>query len=122
MGVIHSGFIYTMGLPHEMIESFGYKYKISLDNIVFNTSVKLSFITQYPLRLLSIFLQAKQLVIHSGFIYTMGLPHEMIESFGYKYIFENNKSYLQLLNGISEYIISADCYQFNDYSKNPTES
>lgn len=56
-------------------------------------------------------------VIHSGFIYTMGLPHEMIESFGYKYIFENNKSYLQLLNGISEYIISADCYQFNDYSK-----
>lgn len=56
-------------------------------------------------------------VIHSGFIYTMGLPHKMIESFGYKYIFENNKSYLQLLNGISEYIISADCYQFSDYSK-----
>ena len=56
-------------------------------------------------------------VIHSGFIYTMGLPHEMIESFGYKYIFENNKNYLQLLNGISEYIISSDCYQFDDYSK-----
>ncbi len=56
-------------------------------------------------------------VIHSGFIYTMGLPHEMIESFGYKYIFENNKNYLQLLNGTSEYIISSDCYQFDDYSK-----
>lgn len=55
--------------------------------------------------------------IHSGFVYTMGLPHEMIKSSGYKYIFESNKSYLQLLNGISEYIISADNYQFNDYSK-----
>lgn len=56
-------------------------------------------------------------VIHSGFVYTMGLPHDMIESFGYKYVFESNKSYLRLLNGISEYIISADSYQFNDYSK-----
>ncbi len=61
-------------------------------------------------------------VIHSGFVYTMGLPHEMIESFGYKYIFENNKRYLQLLNGISEYIISADCYQFDDYSKYATSN
>ncbi len=55
--------------------------------------------------------------IQTGFIYTMGLPHEMLESFGYQYIFENNKNYLQLLNGHSEYIISADCYQFDDYSK-----
>ena len=36
-------------------------------------------------------------VIQTGFVYTMGLPHEMLESFGYQYIFENNKSYLQLL-------------------------
>ena len=35
--------------------------------------------------------------IQSGFIYTMGLPYEMLESFGYQYIFENNKNYLQLL-------------------------
>ena len=55
--------------------------------------------------------------IQTGFIYTMGLPHEMIKSFGYHYIFENNKNYLKLLNGHSEYIISADCYQFDDYSK-----
>ena len=55
--------------------------------------------------------------IQTGFIYTMGLPHEMIESSGYPYIFENNKNYLQLLNGHSEYMISADNYQFNDYSK-----
>ena len=56
-------------------------------------------------------------VIQTGFVYTMGLPHEMLESFGYQYIFENNKNYLQLLNGYSEYVISADCYQFDDYSK-----
>ena len=56
-------------------------------------------------------------VIQTGFVYTMGLPHEMLESFGYQYIFENNKSYLQLLNGQSEYVVSADCYQFDDYSE-----
>ena len=33
------------------------------------------------------------------------------------YIFENNKNYLQLLNGQSEYVVSADCYQFDDYSE-----
>lgn len=55
--------------------------------------------------------------IQTGFIYTMGLPHDKIESFGYQYIFENIKSYLQLLNGQSEYLISADNYQFDDYSK-----
>lgn len=55
--------------------------------------------------------------IQTAFIYTMGLPHDMIDSFGYHYIFENNKSYLQLLNGQSEYLISADNYQFDDYSK-----
>ena len=47
----------------------------------------------------------------------MGLPYEMLESFGYQYIFESNKNYLQLLNGHSEYIVSADSYQFDDYSK-----
>ena len=47
----------------------------------------------------------------------MGLPYSKIEEFGYKYIFENNKNFLQLLNGHSEYILSADCYQFDDYSK-----
>ena len=56
-------------------------------------------------------------VIQTGFVYTMGLPHEMLESFGYQYIFENNKSYLQLLTGQSEYVVSADCYQFDDYSE-----
>lgn len=48
-------------------------------------------------------------VIQTGFIYTMGLPYEMLGSAGYRYIFENNKDYLRLLNGHSEYMISADC-------------
>lgn len=55
--------------------------------------------------------------LQTGFIYTMGVPHDMIETFGYHYIFDTNKSYLQLLNGESEYMISADSYQFDDYSK-----
>lgn len=54
--------------------------------------------------------------IQTGFIYTMGLPHNMVDSSGYQYLFENNKSYLQLLNGQSEYLISADNYQFDNYS------
>lgn len=55
--------------------------------------------------------------ISTGFIYTMGIPIDMIEESGYKYIFESNKKYLQILNGSSEYIISADNSQFDDYSK-----
>jgi len=50
--------------------------------------------------------------IQSGFIYTMGLQYEMLESFGYQYIFENNKNYLQLLKGHSEYIVSAESNGF----------
>lgn len=60
--------------------------------------------------------------IQTGFIYTMGLPHDRLDEFGYHYIFENNKSYLQLLNGQSSYIISADNYQFDDYSAYATSN
>lgn len=55
--------------------------------------------------------------IQSGFIYTMGLPRDKVAAMGYPYIFETNKSYLELLHGNSEYLISADNYQFDDYSK-----
>lgn len=55
--------------------------------------------------------------IHTGFLYTMGIPHERVESSGYQYIFDSTKNYLQLLKGHSEYIVSADNYQFDDYSK-----
>ncbi|GAA6408347.1 flavodoxin family protein [Blautia hominis] len=55
--------------------------------------------------------------IQTGFIYTMGIPHDFINDSGYQYIFDTNKRYLELLNGKSEYLISADNYQFDDYSK-----
>ncbi|MDR0508592.1 MAG: flavodoxin family protein [Candidatus Methanoplasma sp.] len=55
--------------------------------------------------------------ISTGFIYTMGVPHDAVESIGYKYIFESNASLMHRLNGISEYVVSADNYQFDDYSK-----
>lgn len=55
--------------------------------------------------------------ISSGFIYTMGIPSSMLERVGYEYIFESNKRYMQMLNGRSEYLLSMDNYQFDDYSK-----
>lgn len=55
--------------------------------------------------------------IQTGFIYTMGIPHDLIKTSGYQYIFDTNQSYLELLNGKSEYLISADNYQFDDYAK-----
>lgn len=55
--------------------------------------------------------------VSSGFIYTMGIPKDMLELCGYSYIFDSNTRYLQLLNGHSEYLLSMDNYQFDDYSK-----
>jgi len=55
--------------------------------------------------------------ISTGFIYTMGMPHDTIDSTGYPYVFETNKNIMRRLNGSSEYLISADNYQFDDYSK-----
>ena len=55
--------------------------------------------------------------ISTGFIYTMGIPHDMIESSGYRFIFDTNRNIMRRLNGDSEYVVSADNYQFDDYSK-----
>lgn len=55
--------------------------------------------------------------ISVGFIYTMGIPREMVEESGYKYNFNLHMQYLQLLNGTTEYLISSDSYQFDYYSK-----
>ena len=55
--------------------------------------------------------------ISTGFIYTMGIPHDAIDKSGYQFIFDTNKNIMHRLNGDSEYIISADNYQFDDYSK-----
>ncbi|MDR0309239.1 MAG: flavodoxin family protein [Candidatus Methanoplasma sp.] len=55
--------------------------------------------------------------ISTGFVYTMGIPPDMMESVGYRYIFETNKNLMKRLNGPSEYVVSADNYQFDDYSR-----
>ena len=52
-----------------------------------------------------------------GFIYSMGIPQERIKTSGYSNIFDLHQSYFQLFNGKSEYLISSDAYQFDDYSK-----
>ncbi|MDP4160874.1 MAG: flavodoxin family protein [Bacillota bacterium] len=55
--------------------------------------------------------------LSSGFIYTMNVPKEFLPRVNYEALFEQTKNSLQLLNGTSEYLISADTYQFDDYSK-----
>ena len=55
--------------------------------------------------------------LSSGFIYTMNVPEEFLQRVNYEALFEQTKNTLQLLNGTSEYLISADTYQFDDYSK-----
>ena len=55
--------------------------------------------------------------LSSGFIYTMNVPEEFLQRLNYEALFEQTKTTLQLLNGTSEYLISADTYQFDDYSK-----
>lgn len=55
--------------------------------------------------------------IQTGFVYTMGVSNNMIGTMRYSYLFNTNKSYLELLHGRSEYLISADNYQFDDYFK-----
>lgn len=52
-----------------------------------------------------------------GFIYTMGIPDEMLEPSGYAYNFKTHMNFFQLFNGASEYMISSDTSQFDDYSK-----
>jgi multimeric flavodoxin WrbA len=55
--------------------------------------------------------------IKSGFIYTMNVPEENIEDYGYPLHFKTNEQYLKILFGSSESIMSYDTYQFEDYSK-----
>ncbi|AET69559.1 multimeric flavodoxin WrbA [Desulfosporosinus orientis DSM 765] len=55
--------------------------------------------------------------VSSGFIYTMNVPKEFINQVNYEALFQQNKTLLEILNGTSEFIISADTYQFDNYSK-----
>ncbi|AAK80473.1 multimeric flavodoxin WrbA [Clostridium acetobutylicum] len=55
--------------------------------------------------------------IKTGFIYTMNVPETYLDSVGYNKLFESNEATLKRIFGASEYILSTDTYQFDDYSK-----
>ena len=55
--------------------------------------------------------------ITAGFIYTMGLPEELAEEFGYNQRFAGMERFLVRIFGASEKLLSFDTYQFKDYSK-----
>ena len=53
--------------------------------------------------------------IPTAFIYTMNLPPQAADLF--EYVYRMNSSVLQTLKGTSDYYISGDTYQFDDYSQ-----
>jgi multimeric flavodoxin WrbA len=55
--------------------------------------------------------------VNAGFIYDMGAPAEVMASWGFDFLFKGHMFFLSCLNGKTEYMISNDTYQFNDYSK-----
>jgi multimeric flavodoxin WrbA len=55
--------------------------------------------------------------VASGFIYTMNVPEERMKQNNYEAVFQFFQTRLQALNGSSEYLLSMDTYQFDDYSK-----
>ncbi len=55
--------------------------------------------------------------IKAGFIYTMGVPEEMMLQMGYALTFDRHAMILNRIYGSAEYICSFDALQFDDYSK-----
>jgi multimeric flavodoxin WrbA len=55
--------------------------------------------------------------VSTCFFYTMGAPEERAKVQNYEAIFKFNEMRLKTLHGTSEYFISFNTYQFDDYSK-----
>lgn len=55
--------------------------------------------------------------INAGIIYTMNIPEESVEEYGYHVHFKTNENILKMLFGSGESLFSYDTYQFKDYSK-----
>jgi multimeric flavodoxin WrbA len=55
--------------------------------------------------------------IHSGFIYTMNVTEEQMKTLGYEQQIVSNENILRRIFGASEFLLSFDTYQFDDYSK-----
>ena len=55
--------------------------------------------------------------IDCGLIYTMNLPADMAEQYGYDWIYRMNALFFERLNGRVEYLAAGDTCQFDDYAK-----
>ena len=55
--------------------------------------------------------------LSSAFIYTMNVPEELMKQSNYEAVFHHYRTLLQRFNGPSEFLLSTDTYQFEDYSK-----
>lgn len=54
--------------------------------------------------------------LSSGFIYTMNVPEEFVKKVNYEALFQQNINLLQRFQGSTEFMISTDTYQFDDYA------
>ncbi len=59
--------------------------------------------------------------IKTAFVYTMNIPKELVEDYGYPLMFANNKQLFSMVFGSSESFFSYDTCQFKDYSKYVSE-
>ena len=55
--------------------------------------------------------------VSSCFFYTLGAPEQRAKSQNYGAIFQFNERRLKALNGASDFLVSYNTYQFDDYSK-----
>jgi multimeric flavodoxin WrbA len=55
--------------------------------------------------------------IKTAFIYTMNVPEAHLENVGYKRKFDDTQRLMTNLFGNSEYLISSETWQFDDYSR-----
>jgi multimeric flavodoxin WrbA len=55
--------------------------------------------------------------IKTAFIYTMNVPEMYLESTGYRKMFDDNQKLMERIFGHSEYLLSTETYQFDDYTR-----
>ncbi|MDR1965273.1 MAG: flavodoxin family protein [Synergistaceae bacterium] len=55
--------------------------------------------------------------ISCGVLYTMNIPEDMLDEWGYTAMFESHARSLRVLNGEVEYLTACDTFQFDNYSR-----
>lgn len=58
--------------------------------------------------------------IQTAFIYTMNVPEAYLEVTGYNKLFSDNQKTMENLFGSSEFLVSTETYQFDDYNRYAT--